>query len=170
LFEAHYFYGRACLAQAKLIEAAELFARASQLSPDDYQALLLGAAVCSGLGRQAEAEAAYRRGLQVAEKHLQLHPEDARAFYLGACALCQLGEKERGRDWAGRALVIDPDEPMTLYNIACVYSLSGSREEAVDCLEKAIHHGFRHKEWIENDADLKSLREHPRFKALLQTL
>jgi non-specific serine/threonine protein kinase len=170
LFEAHYFYGRACLAQAKLTEAAELFARASQLSPDDYQALLLGAAVFSGLGRQAEAEAAYRRGLQVAEKHLQLHPEDARAFYLGACALCQLGEKERGRDWAGRALVIDPDEPMTLYNIACVYSLSGSREEAVDCLEKAIHHGFRHKEWIENDADLKSLREHPRFKALLQAL
>jgi serine/threonine protein kinase/Flp pilus assembly protein TadD len=170
LFEAHYFYGRTCLAQGKLAEAAELFSRASQLSPDDYQALLLGAAVFSGLGRQAEAEAAYRRGLHVAEKHLQLHPEDARAFYLGACALCQLGEKERGRDWAGRALAIDPDEPMTLYNIACVYSLSGSPEEAIDVLEKAIRQGFRHKEWIENDADLKSLREHARFKALLQTL
>ncbi len=170
LFQAHYLYGRACLAQAKLTEAAELFARASQLNPDDYQALLVGGGVFAGLGRQPEAEAAFRRGLQVAEKHLQLHPDDARALYLGASALCQLGEKERGGDWAGRALAIDPDEPMTLYNVACVYSLSGLLEEAIDCLEKAIRRGFRHKEWIENDADLKSLRDLPCFKALLQAL
>ncbi len=40
----------------------------------------------------------------------------------------------------------------------------------MDCLEKAIKYGFGHKEWVENDSDLNSLRSHPRFQALLETL
>jgi serine/threonine protein kinase/Flp pilus assembly protein TadD len=170
LFEAHYFYGRACIAQGKLAEAARLFEQASRLRPEDYQALLVGAGVLAGLGRKAEAEAGYRRGLQVAERHLQMYPDDARALYLGATACCQLGERERGLEWARRALAIDADEPMTLYNVACVYALLGQTEEAIGCLEKAVANGYRHKQWIEHDADLTSLRGHPRFQALLDAL
>jgi serine/threonine protein kinase/Flp pilus assembly protein TadD len=170
LFEAHYFYARACLAQGKLAEAARFFEQASRLRPEDYQALLLGAGVFAGLGRHAEAQAAYRRGLQVAERHLEMHPDDARALYLGATAWCQLGNRERGLDWAAKALAMDPEEPMVLYNVACVYALLGQTEEAIDCLDKAIAHGFTNKSWIENDADLKSLQGHPRFQTLLQGL
>ena len=59
---------------------------------------------------------------------------------------------------------------MTLYNVACAYALMGRAEEAIDCLEKAVANGYTHKEWIENDADFKSLRGQPRFQALLQSL
>jgi non-specific serine/threonine protein kinase len=170
LFEAHYFYARACFAQGKLAEAARLFEQASRLRPEDYQALLLAAPVFAGLGRPADAEAAYRRGLQVAERHLELYPDDARAVYLGAAAWCQLGNRERGLEWAGRALAMDPEEPMVLYNVACVYALLGQAEQAIDCLGKAITNGFTHKRWIENDSDLKSLHGHPRFQALLEGL
>jgi hypothetical protein len=43
-------------------------------------------------------------------------------------------------------------------------------DQTLDCLEKAIRNGFGHREWIENDPDLVSLRTLPRFSALLQGL
>jgi serine/threonine protein kinase/Flp pilus assembly protein TadD len=170
LFEARYFYGRACLAEGRLDDAARLLAEASRLCPEDYQAPILGAGVLSGLGRKTEAEAAYRRGLEVIENHLQLYPDDARALYLGATAWCQLGEQPRALDWVRRALAIDPDEPMTLYNIACVYSLLGQIEEAIDALARAVEKGFTHKAWIENDADFKPLHGYKRYRALLDSM
>jgi len=170
LFEARYFYGRACLAAGRLDEAARLLSEASALRPDDYQALLLGAGILSGLDRKAEADAAYRRGLRVAEDHLQLYPDDTRALCLGATAWCQIGERARALDWARKALGLDPDEATTLYNVACVYSLLGQIEEAIDTLTGAVEKGYTHKEWIENDADFKSLHGHPRFQALLASM
>jgi serine/threonine protein kinase/Flp pilus assembly protein TadD len=170
LFEARYFYGRACMAEGRLADAARLFEEASRLRPEDYQALLLGAGVLAGLGRKAEAEAAYRRGLQAAESYLRLYPDSGRALYLGATAWCQLGDRTRALEWARRALAADPDEPMTLYNVACVYSLTGQAEEAIDTLSRAVAQGYGHKRWIENDADFKPLHGHPRFQALLASL
>lgn len=170
LFEAYYFYAQCAVSQGKLEDAARLFARAGELRPEDYQAPIVGAGVLSGLGRKAEAEQAYRRGLDVASRHLEQHPEDARAYYLGATAWCGLGQPERGLEWAQKAMDIDPEEPMTLYNVACVYSLQKKVEEAITCLENAVRHGFRDKAWIENDSDLKPCRTHPRFQALLASL
>jgi adenylate cyclase len=65
-------------------------------------------------------------------------------------------------------LAIDPEESSILYNAACTYSLMGERDQAIDLLERAVHHGFGHKEWIENDPDFASLRDYPRFQALMQ--
>jgi serine/threonine protein kinase/Flp pilus assembly protein TadD len=170
LFEARYFYGRSCMAAGRLEDAARLFEEASRLRPEDYQALLVGAAVLAGLGRKAESDAAYRRGLQAAEAYLRLYPDGARALCLGATAWCQLNDRDRALEWARRALAVDPDEPMTLYNVACVYSLLGETEEAIDTLSRAVERGYRHKEWIQNDADFKPLRSHPRFQALLASM
>jgi non-specific serine/threonine protein kinase len=170
LFEARYFYGRACMAEGRLEEAARQYEEASRLRPEDYQALLVGAAVLAGLGKKAESEAAYRRGLQAAEHYLKLYPDGARALCLGATAWCQLGEKERALEWARRALAVDPDEAMTLYNVACVYSLLGQTEQAIDTLTLAVARGYAHKAWIQHDADFRPLHGHPRFQALLASL
>ena len=170
LFETHYFYGRACREQGMLAEAARLFERAAQLNPADYQAPLAAANVFAGLGRPAESAAAYRRSLELIDKHLQMHPDDARALYLGAIASCRLGDRDRGLDLAKQSLALDPEEPMTLYAVACVYAILSQSDEAIDCLSKAVANGYSHKEWIKNDADLNSLRSHPRFQALLQRL
>jgi tetratricopeptide (TPR) repeat protein len=147
-----------------------LFEHASRVNPDDYQSPALLSPVYMSLGRKADAEANYRRALQIIEKHVDLHPDDARALYFGAGALCQLGERKRGLEWADRALMMDPDDPSVLYNVACVYSLLGELEKAIDCLEKSITSGMGQKEWIEHDSDLDALRTHPRFQALLKRL
>jgi len=170
LFEAHYFYGRACLAQGRPDDAVRWFEAACALRPDDYRSEGHLVSLYLGLGRKAEAETAARHCLRVLEKHLELHPDDARAVYLGAVVWTQVGDTQRALEWAGQAMTMDPEEPLTLYNVACVYALQNQLEQALDCLEQAVSHGFRHKEWVQHDADLTSLRGLARFDALLDHL
>jgi len=169
-FEAYYFYARACFMQGKQEQATELFEKAMEIRPEDYQAPILVSGIYEGLGRHFEAETTARRGLQVAEKHLSLHPDDARALCLGAGAFCLLGDRTRCLEWAERALRIDSEEPVTLYNVACMYARLARNDDAVDCLERAVACGFQDRAWFENDPDLKGLAEHARFVKLLEQL
>jgi serine/threonine protein kinase/Flp pilus assembly protein TadD len=168
LYEARYFFGRTALAQGKSAEAAQQFEHACQLRPDEYQAASHLAGTYVGLGRKEDSQAAFRRTAAVVSKHLELHPDDARALYLGAAVWASLGESERAIEWAMRALAMDPNDPVTLYNVASVYAVQGEIEKALECLENAVKNGFAHKGWIEHDTDLISLRNHPRYRALLQ--
>ncbi|PYK81645.1 MAG: adenylate/guanylate cyclase domain-containing protein, partial [Verrucomicrobia bacterium] len=127
-FEAHYFYARACVTQGKLERAATLFERAAENKPDDYQALCLLIQIYRSLGRDRDSKSTARKAIERAESELTLHPENPRAAYLGANALATLGEKDRAREWAARALAIDPDDVLIQYNVACVYSLLGDLE------------------------------------------
>ena len=169
LFDAYYFYARACFQQGNLELAGHLFQQAASVNPDDYQPPSMLAMVLEGQGRLTEAQAAHHRSLRIIEKHLERHPDDARALYLGATDLCQVGEKARSLEWARMALAIDPEDAGILYNVACVYALQGQLEEALDCLEKALVHGFWYKRWAEHDSDLNNLRSHPRFQKIMST-
>jgi adenylate cyclase len=170
LFEAYYFRGRTCLAEGDLQQAARLFERAHQLRPDDYQTSSHLASIFAGLGDAAGAQAAAERCVQSAEKQLELKPDDTRALYLGAVALCTLGQTDKSLTWAAEALARDSQEPVTLYNVACVYSLLGRIEESIECLSNALCCGFAHRAWIEHDSDLKPLHGHPDFQQLLTRL
>jgi non-specific serine/threonine protein kinase len=170
LFEAYYFYARLCFAAGKEEKALELYEKAIRARPEDYQPPLLMAQIYEDLGRPAEAAASRRRGVRLAEAKLELNPDDSRALYLGANGLVALGERERGLKWARRALAIDPEEPMAVYNVACVQVLAGQNEEALDSLEQAVRSGLTQKDWIEHDSNLDPLRDHPRFKKLMQFL
>jgi TolB-like protein/Flp pilus assembly protein TadD len=169
LYEARYFYARACFQQGRLAQAARLFDEAAQVR-EDYQAVFFAAQSYEALGNQAEAEARYRHALQVAETHMELNPDDPRAATMRAVSLCRLGQPEEGLHWAEQALAIDPEDAGVRYNVACLYALEGETEKAIDCLEDAIQVGFGNRGWIEQDPDLASLREHPRFQALLQNV
>jgi hypothetical protein len=54
--------------------------------------------------------------------------------------------------------------------MACVVSGLGAADEAIDCLEKAVLHGFTDKDWVLHDADLDALRGIERFQVLLNRL
>jgi TolB-like protein/Tfp pilus assembly protein PilF len=170
LFEAHYFYARDAYARGNLDKAQQQYERAMAVRPEDYQCPLMCAQVYSSLGREAEAEAARRRGLRLAEDHLKTHPHEVRALYLGANALVVLGERTLGLQWADRALALEPDDAMLLYNVGCIKSLAGRIEEAIACMEKAYQSGLTLREWYANDSDLDALRHHPRFVALMESM
>jgi adenylate cyclase len=63
-----------------------------------------------------------------------------------------------------------PEEPILLYNVGCIYSLAGHIDDAVEVLERAVANGLTQKRWFENDNNLDPLREHPRFRALMERL
>jgi adenylate cyclase len=170
LFEAYFYYGRSCFSQGQFEKAAELFLKASQASPADYQALSLRALCFRALNRETEARQAYQQCLRKIEDHLQLNPDDVRAVYMKSGSLSGLGENVEALEWADRALSMDPEEPSVLYNVACNYALMNEKEKALDCIEKAFAKGFGHIEWMENDPDFLSIKNHPRFKALMRGL
>ncbi len=167
LFEAHYFYARHSFIQGKLEQALEHYEQASRVQPDDYQSPLLVAQIYEDLGRPEEAAASRRKGISIAEERLKLNPDDVRALYMGANGLVALGEVAKGLEWAGKALDIDPRGPMVLYNAACIYSLAGSKEKAMDALEAAMDEGGTPKEWLAHDSNLDPLRNEPRFRDLM---
>jgi len=167
LFEAHYFYARVRFQRGELIQAAELFEKAECIRPEDFQSPIFLRQIYRSLGREEEAQAAARRGLQRAEQHLELYPDDTRALNLGCAGLIEVGDKEKALRWAELSLAIDGDNPDTLYNLACSYALMGEPNRALDCLERAGLRGATIAEWAENDSDLASLHEDPRFHNLM---
>ena len=171
-FEGHYFYGRACFTQGKLERAAALFERVAEIKPDDYQSLILLIQIYRSLGRDQEMKSAARRGVERAERDLTLHPDNPRSAYLGAAALVVLGENDRAREWLSRALAIDPHDIWTQYNAACIYTSLGDIERALDVLESVLPHaGYELKHgWIKHDSDLDPLRNHPRFRKILESI
>jgi len=167
LFDALYFYGRVCFQQGKLERALELFEAAERARPDDFQTPILARQIYRSLGRIDDANAAARRGVDRATRHLELNPDDTRALNLGFGGLVELDERARAIEWAERSLAIDADNADTLYNIACGFAIMGESERALDCLEKAGLKGTTIAEWADNDSDLDSLRDDPRFQAIL---
>jgi len=170
LFEAQYFFARTCVARGKLDEAIRRFEETAAAHPHEYSVPLLLGQFYHARGREADRLAVFRRGLGLAEEYARLHPEEPRPLYLAASALMALGERERAFDWAQRALAIDPGDPATLYNVACLYAIADETDLALEYLERAVEAGFRGKDWIENDADLQGLHGHPRFVAVLESL
>ena len=82
-----------------------------------------------------------------------------------------MGDSEQAKEWLDRALAIDPDDNAARYNAAYCLSLLGDHERALDLLETWVkQHGTEGKRWMLVDPDIDPLREHPRYKALLETI
>ena len=82
-----------------------------------------------------------------------------------------LGERDRAREWLARALAIDPDDRLTQYNAACLYSRLGDFESALDLLERWVPHANEEtRSWIKFDSDFDALRGHPRYQKALQLI
>ena len=171
LFEAYYFAGRNFMAQGAYTEAASRFEKAAEMRSDDYQARSFQAQALEGMKAPAEdIERVHREVARRVEDHVLMNPDDSRAFTLGATARLGLGDRRGALDWGKRALQIAPDEPMVLYNVACIHTLAGEPDRALELLGRAIDEGFGHKAWIEHDSDLATLRDDPAYQALLARL
>ena len=170
LFEAYYYYARARFHQGDMEAAADLFRKAAEVNPADYQSRFLRVQILRGAGRVDEAREEARHGIDAVEKYLAWNPDDARALHLGAGSLIVLGQEERADQWLQRAIEIDPKDPVVLYNVACNYAVLGRTSQALDCLEQAAKYGTVSVSWMRNDEDLASLRGLERFECLLERL
>jgi adenylate cyclase len=165
LIRAYHYLARASVHQGRIENAVQYFTRATELDPEDWESPMLAIASHEKLGDLEGAQRAARIGIKRVERHLEDYPDNPRAYYLGLAALALLGQKEKARQWAARALELAEDGP-TRYNLACFWAGEGEIDTALDCLENSI----QSRSWIENDPDLDKLRDHPRYRALMASL
>ena len=170
LFEAYYYYGTVAFAAGELETAADNFERASEVAPDEIRALQLLPQVYTRLGREAEAQSANRRRVEVVERRLEFNPDDVPLLLDGASALAALGETRRSLEWASRILDRADEDALVLYNLACLYSLAGELSSAMDALERSFEAGLADPDWMREDSDLDNVRNHPRYEALLERM
>jgi adenylate cyclase len=170
LFEPIHFYAQMARILGQYENAADLYCRAAEARPEDYQTLALGALMFDHLGDQNRERELHERFIDRVKRALELNPDDARALCLGALVYLKLGDKNTGLAWLQRAQDASPDSSNVMYNAACFHSISGDLETALDCLERAADIGARNKRMWESDKDFENIKDHPRFRALLERI
>lgn len=80
------------------------------------------------------------------------------------------GESSRDDVNAIRLLdtVLSYDYEGNLYDAACLYSLMGDKERAINYLRQALEHGYNRFTHIEKDDDLDNIRNEEEFKQLIE--
>lgn len=167
-FDAYFYYARCCFARGQIQKSAELYLKASEVRREDFQSMLLLSMTLDILGK--ENRGIMLEGISRAKKQLAVNPTDRRALSLTAFFLLEIGEREEALQWINKALNLYPGDANVLINAACLFAKDGNKERALDLLEIAIGKGFGKKDWIERDPAYDSLRNEPRFQALLGKL
>ena len=170
LFEAWYYYGLAASSQGRVEKAAELYTKASEVNPADFQVPMFLAMAYASLNRKQDEMRVRLGALGTLERHLKLNPHDTRAIYFAAQNLYRIGERDKAVAMEEQAMKQGVNEPVVLYNVACFYTGLGEIQRAIDLLEEAVAQGWGDRAWMENDSDLLSLHDEPRFRALLSRI
>lgn len=168
--EAYHYYGRHCFAQGEYRRAAAMYREAFRLRPDDPSVLALSASALEALGEADEARGVAQQALTALQHQLTIEPDNARMHYMAGLTWQRVGRCSEGLPHIEEALRLRADDFGTLYNAACFFSLSGEPERALDLLERALDLGMGYPDWIEHDSDLAPLRDHPRFRTLMEKL
>jgi tetratricopeptide (TPR) repeat protein len=106
-------------------------------------------------------EKSYDKAVTEFKKILDESPYDFQANYRIAFTYLLMKNYARSIFHFEVARRVQPRDELTLYNLACAYSLDGQLEKALDALEESIKAGFNDYRHMEGDPDLKALRTQP---------
>ena len=168
-YEANLFLGYIYLGESQYDDAIRSYEKAIALVPAAVRPCGMVVQAYEAIGDAANALAAARRTLAACEKALANEPDHGEALGFLVSSLSDLGEGDRARDWARRAMLFDPDNTRMLYNIACAMAGLGDVGAACDILDRVapvVSAGFI--SWMEKDTSLDPIRSAPRFIVLLE--
>lgn len=100
----------------------------------------------------------------------RLDPKDGQAWLLYGFALHGLKKLDAALAAHLKASEFPAVKPIATYNVACVHALRNDKDKAFAWLDKAVAAGFANIEHVNDDADMDSLRDDPRFKATLAAM
>jgi adenylate cyclase len=168
-YEVNHAAGRLRYGMRQFDKAIVHFEKATTIVETDYASAGMLVSCHIAAGDREGARRAARRALERCEKIVAVEPDNGSAMGFAVGALATLGEAERAKEWAERALLLDPDNANLRYNFACTLITElHDVDAALDLLAPALE-GMRIEaiNWAKADPDLDAIREHPRFKAML---
>jgi serine/threonine protein kinase/tetratricopeptide (TPR) repeat protein len=165
---AFFALGLSLFSSDRFQEAAALAERACQASGDEYTVYLPYYNALERCGDTERADALRRLEIQELEHQLESVPEDVRARVLLSQHYIHFGKRDEGIQHLEKAISLQPDDRMVLYNAACVYSILGEKEKSLKILIDVVGKGFQNLDWVARDPDLNILHGDPRFEALIK--
>ncbi len=156
--------------QSKIDDAIRYYEKAASLADTDFASAGMLITCYNAIGNSQAALTAANMALARAEKVLAHDRNNGAAFGHASNALAVLGQAERAKEWMNRALLLDPENANMRYNFACALAAYlKDTDAALDMLETFLERTKpRLLTHARIDPDLDTLRDHPRFKAMME--
>jgi adenylate cyclase len=168
-WEANKQAGLLSFRRKQFTDAVRYFEKASELTDADFSSPMMLITCHATLGDHAAAERAARLTLARAEQAVAKDKSNGTAMATGCIALAFLGQSKEARDWSSRALLIDPNNMVMRYNLAC--ALAAHLKDAEGALKLlSVFFAVARPFWMSHakiDPDLKVLHDDSRFKAMI---
>ncbi len=149
--------------QGKAEEAIEAYKKGVSLDPKSLYGFNNLGVLYNQLGRYDEAITAFQEALQIdpSNETVLKNLESAKKNK----GLTQ--DRETRIAEARKQVEAKPNDPEAAYNLARVYASFGEKDQAFEWLSKARILGYNNLEFIKADPALATLRDDPRFQAIL---
>ena len=158
--------------QGRIRDAIPYFEKAVSLMDWDWHNAFMLITCYREIGEPDQLRRVAQMSVDRSEKAMAKDPSNATVLAGGASALAALGEDQRAREWIERALLLDPDNNIMRYNLACALATDlDDPDRAIEVLEPYFSStlGVTHIRHAEVDPDLDVLRKDSRFKQLLSS-
>jgi tetratricopeptide (TPR) repeat protein len=119
-----------------------------------------------GKGQVLYAMEEYGEAFEAFDKATSLDPARQDVWGMKAAALARMGKFDDAITSINKGLELAPNDPVSMYNRACIYCLKGDKANALADLEKAISINPSFKQQALQDEDFKSLYEDEEFRKL----
>jgi len=156
--------------RGRVAESIPLFEKAASLMQSDWHNPMMLTTCYQSVGDQESLLRCARLAVERAEMAVAKDPTNSQALAGGSTALALIGEESRARDWIERALLVDPDNILMRYNLACALAARlQDYDRAIDVMEPYFEGVvsatlIRH---LEADPDMDGIRDNSRFKDML---
>jgi adenylate cyclase len=168
-YEVNFAAARWCVAMRNHRQAISFFEKAASETVTDFYAAGMLPTCYVAVGDPEGARVAARRAAERCERAVAIEPDNGSAMAFLVTALAVLGENERMKEWIERAALLDPDNLNMRYNLACVLiRIADDHDAGLDMLAFVLERCLADVlNWLQTDADLDPVRDHPRFRAML---
>ena len=156
--------------QGRIADAIPYFEKAAALMESDWHNASMLVTCYRGTGEPDELMRAARMTVERADKAVAKDPSNSAILAAGASALASVGEDQKGKEWIDRALLLDPDNIIMRYNLACALATDlDDSDRAIEVLEPYFRTTLSatHIRHAEVDPDLATLRQDARFNKML---
>jgi tetratricopeptide (TPR) repeat protein len=120
-----------------------------------------------GITRTAFAEEAGTTLLALGGRPGEVYEPTGFELWAPIAPLYEQGRYEEAADLVAPLVDEHPQYPALAYNAACVASLAGRTEQAIEFLRRSIAGSPRSREWAAEDSDLDAIRDRPEFTQLV---